>query len=129
MPMTCSICRHPQRGEIDLALVSRRPLRDIARQYGVSKDALARHRHGHMPHLLAQAEALEATRGLSVRERVEELIGEAKRLLAKAEKKGQLAVAIKALAEARAAVGLLLDTELEQQIERLETKLRENLRA
>jgi hypothetical protein len=40
---TCSICRHPDRPEIENALESR-TLRDLARQYHVSKDSLARHR-------------------------------------------------------------------------------------
>jgi hypothetical protein len=44
MPRTCSVCRHSSRNEIDYALVYRRPLRDIARQYATSKDALQRHR-------------------------------------------------------------------------------------
>lgn len=121
--MTCTVCRHANRREIDLQLVSHTPLRDIARRYGVSKDALARHRANHLPRLLAQTEQAEQDRGTSLRERIEELIRQAERLMQKAEHKGQLATAIKALAEARAAVGLLLDTELEGQIERLEKKL------
>jgi len=40
---TCTICNHPQRSKIESGL-DIGSLRDVARQYGVSKDALARHR-------------------------------------------------------------------------------------
>ena len=63
MPRTCTICHHPQRDAIDHALVEcQRGLRDIARQWRVSKDALARHKL-HIPATLARAhEAQEVTR-------------------------------------------------------------------
>ncbi len=35
----CSVCSHASRGAIDHALVQRAPYRDIARRFGVSKDA------------------------------------------------------------------------------------------
>ena len=40
MPRVCTICTHKSRAKIDQALVTRRPFRDIAGQYGVSKSAL-----------------------------------------------------------------------------------------
>jgi len=47
MPRKCSICEHVSRHEIDTALVSpNATLRDIARQYRVSKDAVSRHIKG-----------------------------------------------------------------------------------
>jgi hypothetical protein len=52
----CTICNHPQRLEIDTALASRATYRAIARQYGVSKDALSRHkRNGHIAEHIAKA--------------------------------------------------------------------------
>jgi hypothetical protein len=44
----CTICHHNARNAIELALVHRTPLRVIARRYGVSKDALYRHRKLHL---------------------------------------------------------------------------------
>lgn len=44
MPQACSICSHPEREAIEKALIDRISLRDIARQFEVSKDAVARHR-------------------------------------------------------------------------------------
>ena len=56
MARTCTICAHPQREEIDQALVAgREALRDIARRFATSKDAVARHRAEHLPAVIAQA--------------------------------------------------------------------------
>ena len=48
MPRTCSICRHAQRHEIEANLQAGSPYRDVARHYGISKDALCRHRTSHV---------------------------------------------------------------------------------
>ena len=55
MPRTCTVCRHPDRASVDRALVQRRPFRDIAHQFGVSKDAAVRHHDEHLPAALAEA--------------------------------------------------------------------------
>jgi len=45
----CTICNHPQRVEIDKALVAGVSYRAIASQYGVSREAVGRHkRNGHI---------------------------------------------------------------------------------
>ncbi len=52
----CTICNHPQRVEIDKALISGATYREIAQKYGVSKDALYRHRkNGHIAEHIAKA--------------------------------------------------------------------------
>jgi hypothetical protein len=43
MPRTCTICINPCRDEIDKALVDSQPYRAVARQFGVSDDAVLRH--------------------------------------------------------------------------------------
>lgn len=49
MTRVCTVCRHPERARIDKALVAvQNPYRDIARQYGLSKDALLRHKADHL---------------------------------------------------------------------------------
>src|SRR6266446_7826816 len=48
MPQTCTICRHPERHDIEADLRAGAPYRDIARRHHVSKDALSRHRAKHM---------------------------------------------------------------------------------
>jgi hypothetical protein len=47
MPRNCTVCRHPQRDEIEVDLRAGLSYRDAARRYGVSKDAVSRHR-GHV---------------------------------------------------------------------------------
>ncbi|MGH7531010.1 MAG: hypothetical protein ACREMN_11560 [Gemmatimonadales bacterium] len=57
MPRLCTVCTHPDRATIDEALVARRDsLRDIARQHGLKKDAVDRHRREHVPDHVAKAQ-------------------------------------------------------------------------
>lgn len=44
MPQTCTICSHPSRQAIEAAIFDGATLRDVARQYATSKDAVARHK-------------------------------------------------------------------------------------
>lgn len=44
MPRTCTVCKDKKCHEVDVGLTNKRSLRDIARQTGFSKDAIARHR-------------------------------------------------------------------------------------
>lgn len=48
MPRICTVCAHPERRAIDAAVVAGAANRAIARQYRVSKDAVARHADGHV---------------------------------------------------------------------------------
>lgn len=54
MPRTCTICGHEQRRRIEVAMLEQAPLRDIARRWGVSKDAASRHRKDHIPKAVIQ---------------------------------------------------------------------------
>lgn len=64
MPQSCSICIHPQRTEIEKALVSGEPLREIAGRCPasrpVSRSALHRHKQDHLPAHLAKAHEEES---------------------------------------------------------------------
>jgi transposase-like protein len=52
----CTICNHSQRVEIDKALVAGATYREIAQRFGVSRDALYRHRkNGHIAEQIAKA--------------------------------------------------------------------------
>lgn len=55
MPQTCSICIHPDRAEIEKALIAGEPLRDIERRCPVSRSALHRHRQEHLSQRLVKA--------------------------------------------------------------------------
>jgi hypothetical protein len=48
MPRNCTVCRHPQRQEIEADLQAGLPYRDVARRYSISKDAVSRHRASHV---------------------------------------------------------------------------------
>jgi hypothetical protein len=65
---TCTICSHPERNEIDKALVAaEEPLRTIADRWTVSKTALIRHKAEHLPQrLVAAKSAVEKANGLEV---------------------------------------------------------------
>ncbi len=68
MTRRCTVCSHPERHAIDKALVAvRGPYRDIARQYGLSKDALLRHKADHLlAEIVAAWQAERQTNGLEL---------------------------------------------------------------
>src|SRR5262249_45433479 len=86
MPQTCSICRHPERDDIEAELRACTPYRDIARRHNVSKDALSRHRANHM--------SRHTETGLAA-------VSEIKALLDKAETSGSWNSTLLAVREAR----------------------------
>ena len=55
MPRKCSICLHPKCAEINQALLSGAPKRQIAIRFDVSEQALRRHERNHLPEALLQA--------------------------------------------------------------------------
>ena len=86
MALTCSICGHKKRHEIDSELLSGRPLRAIARQFGPTKDSLARHR-AHLSSTVVKAhEAQEVARAGTLLADVRSGEDRAERLYAAAEK-------------------------------------------
>jgi hypothetical protein len=53
------VCAHKDVDEINRLLLCSDSLRDIARQFGLSKDALARHKDSHIPELLSKSEDIK----------------------------------------------------------------------
>jgi adenylyl- and sulfurtransferase ThiI len=51
----CTVCRHKDLEEINRQLICGGSLRDIARQFNLSKDALSRHKDSHIPESLLKA--------------------------------------------------------------------------
>jgi predicted transcriptional regulator len=66
MPRKCSICRHPQRHEIEADLQVGLTYRDAARRYNLSKDVIYRHRASHV--------SLDTTPALSTVTKITELL-------------------------------------------------------
>lgn len=110
MPRTCTICTHPNRAEIDAALLEGEPLRTIAARWSVSKSALIRHSEHIPPHLAKAHEAHEATEAGTLLERLRALNHETRAVLEDAKAGGNGELQLKAL------------TRLEKQLE-LEGKL------
>jgi hypothetical protein len=104
MPRVCTICSHGSRYDIDSILVDRsKPYRDIARQYGVSKDAVGRHvSEGHVSDLLKlAADAERASRADSLLDRIEDLQSRTLAILEAAEQEHDHRMALAAIAQAR----------------------------
>ncbi len=108
MPRTCTVCRHKQRAEINQALVARRPFRDIAGQYAVSRSALVRHHDDHLPAAMVKAqEAAEAAQADNLLAQVTDLRDRAIGILDTAVATDDLRVALGAIREARGCLELL----------------------
>ena len=107
MPRPCTACRHPQREEINRALVNGEPFRNIAKRFGTSSTAVFRHKD-HLPKALVKAqEAREVARADDLLGQVRDLQERALRVLGAAEAAGDLRAATGAIREARGCLELL----------------------
>jgi hypothetical protein len=107
MPMVCKTCKRPDRAAIDAAIVSGDALRDIARRFGSSKDAISRHRP-HVGAAIVRADERRAARGdETLFEKVERLEADARRLGERAESEGDLRCALASVRELTDVVKLL----------------------
>ena len=107
MPRPCTACRHPQREEIDRALVNGEPFRNIAKRFGTSSTAVFRHKD-HLPTALVKAhEAREVAHADDLLSHVRDLGERALRVLGAAEEAGDLRAATGAIREARGCLELL----------------------
>ena len=61
MGRTCTVCSHKDVEEINRLLLCSDSYRDIARRFGLSKDALARHKESHIPDLLSKSHDIKET--------------------------------------------------------------------
>lgn len=118
----CSICNHPNRREIDKALVTRSAsMRDIAGRFGVSRSALSRHKKNHLPRLVKAAEAAAEVQavafGADLIDELDRLLKRSMAILEKAEKAGELRVALQAIREARETLKTQADLTLTQELE------------
>src|SRR5215469_191686 len=86
MPMTCKVCGHKKRLEIDRALIEGQSLRDIAKRTGTTASSLQPHKAEHLARDLVKAhEAREVARADSLLDDVRTAEGRAERLLEVAE--------------------------------------------
>jgi hypothetical protein len=112
MPRVCTICTHPDRAEIDRALVSGEALRGIARRFAASEDACFRHRSDHLPaHVATAKAAADVAQADDLLSQVRDLHRLALHLLARASAAGDLRTALAGVREARACIETLLEVE------------------
>lgn len=104
MPRTCTICRHPDRVQIDRALVAgHESLRGLASNFGVSASAMQRHRIEHVPAVLTKAKSLdELITAESLADQVRNLRARTLGILVRAEASGDTKTELAALRELRA---------------------------
>ena len=94
----CSVCQHPDRPAIDMMLVNHKPFRAIARQFGLSKDAVLRHHDDHLPAVLAKArEAEDVAHAIDVVTQLKAINAAALAVLADARTRGDGELALKAI--------------------------------
>lgn len=99
MARVCTVCTHPDRDEIDAELVQGTPYRDIARQYSVSKDAVARHKE-HVRQTIARVcDVQDLELGAGLVEKLQRLELDARRIATEAEKSGDLKTALGGIRE------------------------------
>src|SRR5215212_3311905 len=109
MPRRCSVCMHPDRENIDEALVGATAISAISAKYrDISEDALGRHKANHLPAKLIMAEkAKEVAQADSLLEQVRDLQQSTLNILAEAEQAKQYRTALSAIREARGNLELL----------------------
>lgn len=101
MPRKCTICAHPDREDIDQALVAGDlSYRAIADRFGIARSSLIRHKTNHLPATLAQAqEAQEVARAGDLLSQLGQLRAEAQRIKNKAEAAGDFRTALTGIRE------------------------------
>jgi transposase-like protein len=119
MPKQCPVCGHPERQEIEKALLGgSATLPEIAQRFSLPKWSLYRHKHRHLPSTLIKAqEAKEVARADSLLDQLKQLQKKALTLLDKAEAAGDLRTALQGVREAKGCLELLakLQGELAQE--------------
>jgi hypothetical protein len=108
MPRRCTVCDHPERHGIDEALVTGAPYRSVAKRFRLSDSAAYRHKTEHLPaHLLKAREVKEVAQADDLLEQVRNLQAHALHILERAERAGDLRIALAAISQARGNLELL----------------------
>jgi hypothetical protein len=104
---TCTVCVSPEREQIDKALIDNAPFRVIARQFGISKDAVRRHKETHLPRALVQSKEIrEVAHADDLVQQMADLTASALRILKNAEKEKDNRTALAAIREVRGTLQL-----------------------
>jgi len=102
------VCDYLERHSIDETLVTGAPYRSVAKRFGLSESAVYRHKTEHLPaHLLKAREVEEVAQADDLLEQVRHLQTHALDILERAEKAGDLRIALAAISQARGNLELL----------------------
>lgn len=100
MARVCGVCGHAKRGEIERELMERRPAGEVGKRYGLSEDAVQRHRQKHMERE-GKPEAAPPQSHEELVAQARELQGKTLEVLAAADSAGELHASLRAIREAR----------------------------
>ena len=110
MSRPCLICRHPNRAEIDAAVIAKISYSEIVLNYRVSKSGLTRHKAhltAQLSNVVRQQEKAGERYGENLLAQVEDLRQRTMTILDEVKAGGSYAVALQAVREARACLELL----------------------
>jgi hypothetical protein len=108
MPRSCTVCNHPDREEIDRALVAGEANTQLSSVFAVSEQALRRHKGSHLPARLVMAEkAQEVAQADDLLDQLKDLQTRTLAILEAAETTNQHRTALSAIREARSNLELL----------------------
>lgn len=104
----CKVCAHPDRAEIEAAIVGGLSNVQAGKRWGVSKDSIRRHKDGHLsPALRAVAAGRETAGAVKALDRLEALYAQASSVLEAANSEGKASLSLAAIKELRGIVELL----------------------
>lgn len=107
MPRKCSVCGHERLEEINRFLLAGASFRNVAEQFSITTAALFRHKQ-HLPIGMVKAqEAIEVAKADTLLDQVLWLRDKSVSILEKAERAGDLRVALQGVREARNCLELL----------------------
>jgi hypothetical protein len=102
------VCTRTDRGEIDVALIEQQPNRRVAARYGLTEQAIRRHRNGHLPARLARAhDAKEVAWADGLLDQLRDLQRRTLGIMTVAEETGDVRTALVAITVARGNLALL----------------------
>lgn len=100
MTQTCRTCRHPKREKIEAAILAGQTIRGTALAFDLTPSSVDRHaRHCIKRDISVSRKRKMVSDGDSILDKVGKLEAEARRLKAKAEKKGDIRTALSAVRE------------------------------
>lgn len=108
MGLSCSVCNHSKRLEIDREIAQGKSYSGIARSYGLHNEAVRRHAENHLSRQLRQAyELKEREHGMDLLNRIDEILNKAESIFQRNYDKGKDKIALQALSEQRNTIELL----------------------